>query len=635
MRLVELAVHNFRSIRDSGAVKVNPLQAFVGENNSGKSNLLAAIECLTCSGAGGVDLSDFNAADQKITIRGTFDGLGPRERRIWASYLVGGKLILEKHLWIEGDEQKQSVKHAFHGYRAEPAEWHLSITKIEERAGARPNWTDIVAEHNLPEYFLVEGRSNKTIFKAALERYLEENEVAYDEPDLSETQALGISSRVVATLPAVYMLKAITDYSSEIDRRSTTTTFRRLMGALADRIIRRDPRYQELERALNDVRRLLNGLGEGNGDRLTALPVIEARMTELLRNLMPAVEHVRMRVEMDSLPDVFSRGVQIRIDDGVETEVLAKGHGLQRCMVFTLLEALIMSERGALVAEEEPVAAPAAAVAADPPRSIVLLVEEPELYIHPQLCRLFFDAMTEFATTDQVIYATHSPLFIDAARYESIAVVRKDDPATGTRVQLCDTTPLDDLPRSKQFKLRVRLDPAVNEMFFARKVLLVEGPQDRIAVTGTLVALGRIRHRVEELGVTMIVAGGKPPITDFQRILNAFRIPYLVLHDLDLREDMKEDDRRVQEQRNADIAALAQPGTVFTFPVTLEASLGLAAHLDCLQAADVFTDETKITQPVRDLIARLGDAAGGPAVAAEPRRRMPEVIQQALGDALV
>ena len=36
---------------------------------------------------------------------------------------------------------------------------------------------------------------------------------------------------------------------------------------------------------------------------------------------------------------------EMSVDDGVETDVLAKGHGLQRCIVFTLMQALIMNYR--------------------------------------------------------------------------------------------------------------------------------------------------------------------------------------------------------------------------------------------------------------------------------------------------
>lgn len=618
MRLVELEVHNFRSVRHCGPFTINALQAFVGENNAGKSNLLATVDVLTSTGAGGVTASDFNDPEAAIRIRGTFEELGPRERQLWGSYLVGGKLILEKQVVLERDGSRITVKGTFHGYRAEPSDWFLSLKKIEARHGSRPPWKDIVDENGLPEYFCADGKCNKSTFTKGLEQYLEQNEIEYDEPDMSGTQALGLASRVVASLPVVHLLKAITDYNSEIDRRSTTTTFRRLMGDLADRILSQDPKYQRVEEALNELRTLLNGDGDGANGRIEALPAVEGQMTGLLRRLMPGVEGVRMHVELDSLPDVFSRGVQLKIDDGVETEVTAKGHGLQRCMVYTLLQALILSQRQALLRAEADGAG--AGAAGEDRRSIILLIEEPELYIHPQLCKLFYDVLAEFAETDQVIYTTHSPLFIDAFRYRSIAIVRKQDPAAGTKVVTCEPGALDDLSDKKQFKLLVRLDPAVNELFFARTVLVVEGQQDQIAVVGTLMATGHIMSRVEEIGLTVVVAGSKSQIPAFQRILAAFDIPCLVLHDSDLREGMKDDARRTAERENKAIEDLASPGTVFAYPVTLEASLGMGEEYhfkDTHEARELFTDPERITAEVRDLMSAI--AGGVQSTKAAPR----------------
>lgn len=75
----------------------------------------------------------------------------------------------------------------------------------------------------------------------------------------------------------------------------------------------------------------------------------------------------------------------------------------------------------------------------------------------------------------------------------------------------------------------------MNELFFAKRVLLVEGPEDVIAVVAVLKALGRIVSRPEELEWSIISCGGKEDIPFFQRVLNAFAIPYSVLHDLDLK----------------------------------------------------------------------------------------------------
>ena len=424
-----------------------------------------------------------------------------------------GHLILEKRISWAVDErsQKEKASAEFHGYRAEPTACHLSLSKIEAEHGSRPKWADIVKEAGLPDYFLQAGTCTKPVFKKALERYLAENDVEYDQPDLSTTQALGLQSKVVASLPSVYLLPAITDYSDEIDRRSSTSTFRRLMGDLSERILERDPRFAEIQGALKTIHGLLNrDPTEGAPKRMDSLGLVEGKIAELLTRVMPSVKGVALSVEVQGLSDLFSAGVHLAVDDGVETDVLSKGHGLQRCIVFTLLQTLILNERNQLVPDGD--------TAAPPERPIILLIEEPELYIHPQLGKLFFDAMREFSKTDQVIYSTHSPLFVDAYESDQVAIISKRSALEGTIVRTRDSDAFAGLTERKVFKGFAKLNPAINELFFARRVLLVEGSEDLIAVTAVLQKLGKITQRVEELEWSVIPCGGKQSIPFFQRV---------------------------------------------------------------------------------------------------------------------
>lgn len=600
MILHQLRVQNFRSVKDSDRIPLSSIFAFIGENNSGKSNLIRSIECLTSAGVSGVGINDFNDPSKSIVIKGTFDLLLPTELKRWRSYLVGGRLTLEKHFYLETDDRtgKERVKAEFHGYRAEPKKWFLSIPKIQERSGTRVNWKQIVEENGLPEYFLHDNKCNKPIFQKALDRYLLENDVEYDKPDLSATQALGLQSNVVAMLPSVYLLRAITDYSDEIDKRSSSSTFRRLMGDLADRIFKKDPKYQEVQTALDSIKALFNKAAGGKPEtRLPSLTTVETRITQLLKKLMPSVERVSMAITIDEMKDIFSGGVSLTVDDGVDTDVLAKGHGLQRCIVFTLLQTLIISERNQLFTTVDE--------ANDNAGRIILAIEEPELYIHPQLSKLFYDVMKEFSKTDQIIYSTHSPLFIDAFEYDKLAIVKKTSVIDGTKVRTCDPQAFDGLTERKIFQGLTKFNPAINEMFFARKVLLVEGPEDQIAITAVLQDEKIIVNRVEEIDWSIVVTGGKQSIPFFQRVLNGFGIPYAVLHDHDITPDMKDSDKDINEQQNKAISSLLNGNQVYKFPVKLEVSLGLDPdrHLkDQYAAHELFQAPGNITDEVRNII---------------------------------
>jgi len=60
----------------------------------------------------------------------------------------------------------------------------------------------------------------------------------------------------------------------------------------------------------------------------------------------------------------------------------------------------------------------------------VVLIEEPENYLHSWAIGQFVDALREVAETKQIILTTHSPVLIDQVRPEDIWVVSKQDAET-------------------------------------------------------------------------------------------------------------------------------------------------------------------------------------------------------------
>ena len=124
--------------------------------------------------------------------------------------------------------------------------------------------------------------------------------------------------------------------------------------------------------------------------------------------------------------------------------------------------------------------------------SLVLAIEEPELYQHPSrqrhlasiLLRLASGAIPGVAKKTQVMYTTHSPLFVGLDRFEQLRLLRKEDHAAGLpRITKVTKAGLEGIagelwtaggqqgPRFTAETLRPRLQalmtPWVNEGFFA------------------------------------------------------------------------------------------------------------------------------------------------------------------------
>ncbi len=524
-------------------------------------------------------IGDFKDVTQPASIECEFSSLEDAEKKKLRPYLLGDKVILEKSLRIENDERrgKFTVKAEYHGYQAEPREDYLSLSKIDAIHGSRPNWQQIAEGAGISEYVQDDtGRIDKTTYKQGIERYLQENDVEYDVPVLGETQALGIPQNLLAALPKFYLLPAITDYSDEVDRRSSTTVFRRLMSDLADRVMRADPRYQELDEALSKVRALLNKVPEeGAPPRLSALSSVEDSLRDLVRKLMPSVQSISLNVEVEASQDIFSKGVNIKIDDGVETDVLDKGHGMQRSMVFSLLQMLITSGRSTIEGTIS--------------QSIILAIEEPELYIHPHSQRLIFRVLKEFSGltdednstgNDQVIYTTHSPSFVEVWNYERIGMVRKPDFVIGTVVKQASAGIIAGDDDRKTFKILTSFGLKHNEVFFGREAIIVEGPEDEVGIIAAARKAGRVVDLLDELGVTVLVTGGKGDIPKFQKVLNAFEIDYGVLFEMDGNDD--------QHNQNAPIIENIGNGRLARVQNRVEDLIGLGRHFHDQREAIIF-----------------------------------------------
>jgi putative ATP-dependent endonuclease of OLD family len=573
VKLTNLRIRNYRSIVDSSDVRIESLQAFVGENNAGKSNVLRAIQVFLTPGTAEIQRQDFFNPEEAIIITATFGKLSLEERTRLRIYVIGDTLIIEKHIQIQEDKRSGRLRPfaEYHGYISKPKDWWLSIEGVISHEGTeRPNWGKVAQEHNILRRVEDEnGKVNKGSYERGLQRLIVDDEtIEFEEPQLGQTQALGLQPVLIDSLPSFHMLPAITDYSDEIDKRSSSTSFRQLMGDLAERIIKFDPRYDEIQTSLTKIRGLLNmpqGDAAAGTERLEILDAIENRLKDLVCKLMPSVNAIQVSVDIEDVQELFSRGVSIQVDDGTMNDALMKGHGLQRCIVFALLQASILNQRGELVAE------PAGADETQTRRgkTIIIAIEEPELYIHPQMQRLIYGVLKTFSVSDQVIYSTHSPSFVDLSAYEGIAVIRKESTARGTTVCQCNPGVFGDPEERRAFNFISSFDVEKNQMFFAKKVVLVDGEQDIVA----LLAAGRAESLFvefpEEIGYTVIDTDCKNELKKYMKLLNSFGIPYIVLHELD---------GEPQSQINTEIRSLLGQNKSFELPGNLEGALNHTGH---------------------------------------------------------
>jgi hypothetical protein len=199
---------------------------------------------------------------------------------------------------------------------------------------------------------------------------------------------------------------------------------------------------------------------------------------------------------------------------------------------------------------------------------VVLLAEEPELYLRPQAQRYLYRLLRELAANgNQVLYSTHAPAFLNVARLEDLALVEHRLPA-GTAVFQPEP-----LPADESFRALSEFDAERSELFLAQAVVLVEGRTEKLVFPFVFRSLG---YDPDREAISIVECGGKPNIPLFARICDAVGLPYLVVHDRDAlpgREPIQ-----AEAAVNAEIADVAGPDRTVVLEPDFEAVAGLAGH---------------------------------------------------------
>lgn len=175
-------------------------------------------------------------------------------------------------------------------------------------------------------------------------------------------------------------------------------------------------------------------------------------------------------------------------------------------------------------------------------KSHLLLLDEPELSLHPNACRETRDMLYDIAESNenwQVMLTTHSPSFIDLTR-DHTKIIRVEN--SGDNVVATTIFKPDDIQftedETELLKLLNLLNSDAMEFFFGGKVLLVEGDTEYSAF-GKIIGDARAVNDRSFDDILVLRCGGKVQVAMFMKILNHFKKQYFVLHDIDAMQILK------------------------------------------------------------------------------------------------
>tara|TARA_Y100001933_G_C18968169_1_gene551249 strand:+ start:61 stop:1719 length:1659 start_codon:yes stop_codon:yes gene_type:complete len=505
MRIEKIYIEGFRSIKEPLVLELQQVNALIGPNNSGKSNILLALYKVL--GKNWVTKNNFDdydvyreEYDRDITIDIVFDepfnyeqfkGIEieiPRIKFLYTRYKIGdnkGQRRLEKKCL------QRNGKPVF-GFAKRP------------KQGEQPQMTPIstipqAVQENLPVIYISASRSLK-----------------YHLPK-SQNSLLGILMEDInkdfEDENNTIVVNQGTEFEEEIPRLER---FKECIGEAIKAL--KTEEFEELEKAIKT-----NALQQLGFD-----PETEADKLDLFFNPLTSLG--------------FYKSLEIFVNEfDYSINATELGSGFQNAIVLAILKSFEERRKnGAL-----------------------FLIEEPEMYLHPQMQRSLYKTMRKIGETNQVIYVTHSPNFVTIPNFDEIAIVSKNEDGTFiTKSSL----PFD---QDLKNKFQKELNPERNELFFAKKVLIVEGDTEKMAFP---VFAERMELDFDKVGGSIIEVGGKRNLPDFVNLALSFNIPVALVYDTDSSDFSNKKDE--EAEFNQTLESYKEQGVeVFSFEKNYENEL--------------------------------------------------------------
>ncbi|MGE8000267.1 ATP-dependent nuclease [Lysinibacillus sp. NPDC093190] len=283
--------------------------------------------------------------------------------------------------------------------------------------------------------------------------------------------------------------------------------------------------HEEIQQLIEVVEALTDKI---KGNISEEISTTTTKIADQLKKVFPEYNNVQIDINPGNLEaeKLVSAGSVIRLGKADESgEVIQNlplsqhGTGLQRTFLWSALKMLAETgkyKKGKVFVQSEI------------PK--ILLIEEPEAFLHPSAIREAREALYSIADIEgwQVMTTTHSPLFIDLTK-DHTTIIRIEKETSGNRTVKTFST--DSVSFSDEEKENLKMlnycNPNFNELFFAKTNLLVEGETEFSVIK----LLQQELNEFKDIHILNCI--GKANIVTVSKILNHFKVPYKILHDAD------------------------------------------------------------------------------------------------------
>ena len=440
---------------------------------------------------------------------------------------------------------------------------------------------------DLPEHYRLPGNRLKVTRRFTRENLKGESHgysLKGSEEIENEEQFFGAKNVQAGKLGEVIYVPAVKDLTSELKTTTKSTLFSKLINrVINDAVSDLDSWHNLVEQTENFAEDLRDPKKETGDYR--SIKEIEGELSQMLTSWGIGA---RLQVNPPTPEDIVIKGADLKFvndESGFEELPEMMGSGAQRSVVnsLLLLWAKVESQKGQKSRKTFS------------PNFTLLLYEEPEALLHydqeKKLLKYLEDLVN--TTSTQVIACTHSPNILSTKENALQSISRFEKSMQQTQVYKANQKYLKDLDQTKGiFDFVLWLNPDRNTMFFVDRVILVEGPADKVFLN-YLISENDICSNVY-----VVDCGSKQNIPRFMELCCVFGLKHSVLFDRDndKNENHKQWNQDIEKSRNTYTDAIKdlpdELGNYLNFSISKD---GYRKPLETLEALrqDSLSDEKR------------------------------------------
>lgn len=517
MKLYKLKIQNFRKLNDV-EITFGDATFLIGANNAGKSSTLDAIDYLVSTKNLSADMrsryvdpdtGEEVTDDREIIIAGEF--------RDVPLAILGERGFYRERL------QKYTKEDGTNGYSFVYRVRYSGGTTVREMQMHSFDFKAEYAGCEKPQDFVARG-VDEQVFQGipATRKISPENKAALFDThqelfDISEQEEWfpnpgGIAGNVLSKLPR-YLTIGTEVKADQIEGK--TGELVKVLNHLFEDVRNKSEHYVKAQEALNALSAEMDP-----SDQTTEFGQMMTDLNHIVENVFPK-SAINVDADLSDPDKVLKPTFNITMSSNVRTAVNLQGTGMLRSAVFALLR--YVKHREAIDA---------------PDRGLIIGFEEPELFLHPNAANNMRNIIYELANgQSQVICTTHSPYMIDISRKENLVlnsynISEHDYSSTFCFNHSEEFKKLQEDDRTR-VKMIQKIDDYVARVFFAQKVVIVEGDTEDVVFKKTIEVMPEEARKYINDRYQIIKAVGKATIISFVKYLRAMNVDIFVVHDRD------------------------------------------------------------------------------------------------------